>query len=889
MVEALKKEIDFAAIEKKWQRKWEETKCFEANPDKREKYFINFPYPYINAYLHLGHAFSATRVDVSARYKRMMGFNVLFPQGWHCTGTPVWAAAQRVKESESKQLAILKSMGFSGSEIKKFSEPKHWIEVFVPAAKEDFTRMGASVDWRRSFITTDLNPRYDKFIQWQFRKLLEKKYIEKGKHPVVWCSKDKMPVGDHDRVEGEGETPQEYYLLKFKFGEGYLVAATLRPETVYGQTNMWVNPNVKYLKANVNGEVWIMSKPCAEKLAIQDRKIEPIEEVNGGDLIGKYAKAPGINREIIILPATFVDENMGTGIVTSVPSDAPYDYIALRELQDSKEFEKRYGFKFKQIEEIEDIEVIPIIKTAKYGDKAAVKVVEDSKIFRQDDERLEELTQEVYKEGYHTGVMLDICGPYAGMKVIEAKEKIKNDLEKKKLLEIFYELSGKVVCRCLTPCVVKVVSDQWFLKYSDKKWKALVREELAGMKLHPELVRQQFDYVIGWLNDWACTHLHGTGTRLPWDNKWIIESLSDSTIYMAYYTITHLLEKIPAEEINDELFDYVFLGKGKGNKKFDALKKEFEYWYPFDVRGSGKDLVQNHLSFLMFNHAAIFPKKYWPKAFSVNGWLLVGGEKMSKSKGNFFTIRDILHKYPADVLRASLMLGGEGLDDPNLDFNNAEVMDQKLRQFYDFVKEHHKPAKKQALSNSDKLFLSYVNRYLREGSKAMEEMYFRTAFDRMFFQLQRVLREYLKRGEPNQEVMNDFISVQIRVLQPFCPHIAEELWEKIGGKGFVSLAPWPEADESKIDEKLEQAEKNAEKTVEDILNILKIIKEKNGKEGEKVYVYVLPMELESYNAGVLTKRIGKKVEVFAVNDKKKYDPQGKASKAKPGKPGIYIE
>ncbi|MDP3881416.1 MAG: leucine--tRNA ligase [Nanoarchaeota archaeon] len=882
--------FSFNEIEKKWQRRWEEAKVFEAVPDKRNKFFINFPYPYINGHLHLGHAFSVTRVDVAARYKRMNGFNVLFPQGWHCTGTPVWAAAQRIREKEEKQIQIMKTMGFSEKEILKFGEVKHWMDTFVPAAQEDLSRIGASVDWRRSFVTTDLNPYYDKFIRWQFNKLREKGLVVKGKRPVVWCVKDKMVVGDHDRAEGEGETPQEYYLLKFKFGDSYLIAATLRPETVFGQTNFWVNPDANYVKARIGNETWIVSKECLDKLELQEKDTKMMEYISGKDLIGKHCEAPLIGRKIMILPARFVDPTMGTGLVTSVPSDAPYDYIALRNMQEMKETEKnKLGFSIEQIEEIEDIEIIPIIKTEKYGDKAAVKVVEESGVVNQEDPKLDSLTQEVYKEGYHNGILLNNCGEYSGMKVKEAKEKMKEDMIKKGLLEIFYELSGKVVCRCLTPSVVKIVSDQWFLKYGDKEWKEKVRKELEGMKLYPDLVRQQFNYVIGWLNDWACTHHHGAGTKLPWDEHWVIESLSDSTIYMAYYTIAHLIKEYPLDKIDDSFFDYVLLGEGKGSKEMDKMRKEFEYWYPFDVRSSGKDLVQNHLSFCMFNHAAIFPEKHWPKSFSVNGWLLVEGDKMSKSKGNFFTIRQVLEKHSADSVRAGLMMGGEGLDDPNFGFANVEIVTQKIHGFFEFARLNYKKAKKAELSRSDRLFVSSINRYLKEGSEAMENMMFRTAFDKLFFQMQRVLKEYINRGGSNQGVLNDFIEIQIKIIAPFCPHVAEELWNKIGKKEFISLAEWPQVEENKIDTKLEESEKGVDKTVADVLNVLSIVKEKTRKEGEKVYVYVMPFELEHYNAELLSRRVQKEVKIFAVNDKNKYDPEGKAGKAKPGKPGIYVE
>ncbi len=881
---------DFNVVEKKWQKKWEESKIFEANPDKRKKFFLNFPYPYINGYLHIGHSFTVTRVDVLARFMRMNGYNVLFPQGWHCTGTPVAAAAKRIKEKEPKQMKIMRDLGFSDQEIPKFEDLKYWIDLFVPAAKQDLSRLGASVDWRRSFITTELNSRYDKFIRWQFRKLKEKGLVVKGRHPVVWCPKDNTPVGDHDRVDGEGETPQEFSLLKFKFDDSYLVAATLRPETVFGETNFWVNPNVNYVKIEVNNERWIVSKECVEKLKNQDKVLKVLGDVSGKSLIGKYCSAPLIGKKIIILPAEFSDPNIGTGLVTSVPSDAPYDYIALRDLQENDSEIKKYGL---DSVELRNIKPIPIIDSKEWGDLPAVKIVDKMQIKNQKDSKLEEATQIIYKAGFYSGRMNKNCGKYAGMLVAEAKEKMKKEMRDKGLLEDFYELSGKVVCRCLTPSVVKIVSDQWFIKYSDKAWKEKTSKCVSGMKFYPEVVRQQFNYVIGWLNDWACTHHYGLGTRLPWDDKWIIESLSDSTIYMAYYTIAHMIDGLPESEVNDDFFDYVFLGKGKGKKDWVKFRKEFEYWYPFDLRNSAKDLVQNHLSFCLFNHTAIFQEKYWPKCIAVNGWLLVEGDKMSKSKGNFFIIREILDKYPSDVLRASLLLGGEGLDDPNFNFTNAGIVQQKLQQWYDFALTNYKSSrvKKDKLTRYDLLLLSSLNRIVKESTEAMNNMLFRTAFDKLFYQMQKALKKYLKSESVNQHVLNDFIEVQTKLISPFCPHIAEEIWHDIGNKNFISLEKWPLADEKKINIKLEEEEQHIDQTLDDIRSILKIIKEKQGREAKKIYLYVIPKELDLYkdSKDVLAKSLNLELKVFAVNDYKKYDPENKSVKAKPGKPAIFVE
>ena len=286
-------EINIKKVHEKWQKKWADAKIFQPDvDDKKKKFFLNFPYPYINAYQHIGHLFTLMRVEALAKFKRLQGYNVLFPQGWHATGSPIVNAAKRVKQREPKQMNIMKDMGISEKEWPKFEKPEYWIDFFMPAFREDYEMMGISIDWRREFHTTSLNPHYDKFIKWQFNKLKEKNYVIKGKFPVVWCPNCSTPIGDHSRSEGEGETTQEFTLLKFKFGDEYIVAATLRPETVYGQTNLWVDPEYEYIIAEVNNEKWILSKECILKLKDQDKTIKEIGKIKGKNMIGKYDEIP---------------------------------------------------------------------------------------------------------------------------------------------------------------------------------------------------------------------------------------------------------------------------------------------------------------------------------------------------------------------------------------------------------------------------------------------------------------------------------------------------------------------------------------------------------------------------------------------------------------------
>ena len=335
--------IDFVKIESKWQKKWEKEKAFEVEVDKKkEKFFLTFPIPYINAYQHIGHLYTLMRVDSFARYKRLKGFNVLFPQGWHATGSPIVSAAKRVKDKEPKQLKIMKDMNISSSDIKKFENSEYWIDFFAPQFLEDYKSVGCSIDWRREFITTSLNTHYDKFIKWQFNKLKDIGYCIQGKFPVVWDPVDNYAVGDHDRIKGEGETTQEFILFKFPLEDGRnIVSATLRHDTVWGITNVYVNPDAKYIEAEVNGEKWIIGEKAIEKLKSQDYDISITGKVKGKDLVGMDVESFGDNK-IPVLPAKFLDENYGTGIVHSVPSDSADDLIALRDLQGNDKIIEKY-------------------------------------------------------------------------------------------------------------------------------------------------------------------------------------------------------------------------------------------------------------------------------------------------------------------------------------------------------------------------------------------------------------------------------------------------------------------------------------------------------------------------------------------------------------------
>lgn len=838
--------IEYNVLEEKWKKRWNESKLFEANAKKgKKKFFATFPYPYMNSLLHIGHFYTLMRVEALCRYKRLQGYNVLFPQGWHCTGSPIEAAAQRIREGEPKQISNMKKLGLSDSEIAKFSEPQYWTEYFPKEAKLDYERMGLGVDFRRSFITTSLNPYYNAFIEWQFNHLKEKGLVAKGVHPVVWDPIKGMPVGDHDRSEGEGEVPQEFLLVRHKLDDGrFVISATLRQDTILGITNLYVHPNIEYDEIEIettndkdkksNREIWIVGDAASKRLEEQDWKIKRKGKVKGLSLVGQFTEEFG-GRRVPILPATFIDPEFGTGLVHSVPSDSADDLIALWDLQKDEKFCKKYGL---DIEMIRNIKPIPILDTEGIGDIPAEHFLKKYNIKNQNErKKLDEIKKELYKLSFYAARFGKVYNnifskDISGKLVQDEKEFVKDELKRLGWIETYYQLTGKVVSRSLNICTVKIVRDQWFMNYSDPSWKDSVRQALENLTLYPEKSRSQFEYVVGWIQNWACTREYGLGTKLPWERQWVIESLSDSTIYMAFYTIAHLIKEIPKEELCDEVFDYVFgksvmrpiLKSGKAKEDIlDRMREEFSYWYPVNFRNSGKDLIQNHLVFYLFNHVALFEKKHWPSGIGVNGWVTVDGQKMSKSLGNMILLRDMAVQFGVDPSRLTILNGGEGLDDPNWDSDFAKNQNIRLGQFCEFCINSYNTGSDKKTSVDDWM-QSKLNQLIKETTECMELTLFRSGIQKAYFELSRATRWYLRRtnNSPNKKVMNQIIESQLVLMSPFTPFICEEAWEGIGKKGFISEAKWPEYDESKIDEELNKSEDIIAGTMDDITTVLKL-------------------------------------------------------------------
>jgi len=841
-------------IQKKWIKRWQKEKIFEVKPELEKnherKFYLTVAFPYPSGAIHVGHGRTYTVPDVIARFKRMQGYNVLFPMAWHVTGSPVLGVAERIKNRDEKTLRIYGKLYKVPEKIlKTFVKPENIVKYFSDSYRENMTNMGYSIDWSRQFFS--ITPQYSKFIEWQYRKLHSMGLIRKGEHPVRYCPRCKNPVGDHDLLEGEKAEINEFIVIKFHLEDNNLIlpAATLRPETIFGVTNMWLNPNVTYKKVKVDNEIWLLSKEAFEKLKFFKDKVEIVDEIKGEKLIGKFCRDEINKRKIPILPADFVDPDFGTGVVMSVPAHAPYDYIALKDLKS-------------------DIEAITIIDS-KRGENPAKKIIEEMNIKNQKEtEKLEKATEIIYREEHSRGIMSKKIPEYGGINVREAREKITQELFSKKEGDIFYEFSERpVICRCGSKCFIKILKDQWFVAYGNEEWKEKARQCLDSMEIIPPETRENFSYFIEWLRDWACTRRTGLGTKLPWDKKWIIEPLSDSTIYMAYYTISPHMNEINPEKLDDEFFDYIFLGEGNLEKisekvnlpkeKVKEIREEFLYWYPPEWRLSAKDLVGNHLTFHIFHHTAIFPKDKWPKGIVVFGMGLMEGQKMSSSKGNVVLLEDAIEEYGSDTIRLFLMSNAEPWQDFNWQKSLVKSTSRKIKQFYDYVmyaislKQKQSKEKKfqKEFCEIDKWLLSRVNLAVEKTIYSLEKFQIRKALQHCFFMILNDITWYLKRAiKPNPEVLFEVAGIWIRLMAPFTPFVCEELWENYVSKlnqseikqfnkeKFVSFASYPNPDKNKINKVAELKEDMIKNLIEDINKILEVTKVKPNR----IYIYLAP-------------------------------------------------
>ncbi|MAG37792.1 leucine--tRNA ligase [Candidatus Pacearchaeota archaeon] len=823
------KEINFSRIEKKWQKKWEEKKIFEVSEkSKKKKYYVldMFPYPSGEG-LHMGHAFVFSLGDIYARFKRLQGFNVLYPIGYDSLGLPAENAA-----------------------IKAGEHPADYTKKSMKNFMKQQKAMGWSYDWSRVLWSHD--PEFYKWDQWIFLKMLEKGIAYRKKAPVNFCEKCQSVLANEQVIDGkcwrhedcdvEVKHLEQWFLRITKYAEDLLKGLdkidwpenakkrqrnwigrsegteidfeingekwpvfTTRPDTIFGVTFVVVSAQHNKLIDLVTPEREKEVQKFLKKIkSVSEKEMEDMEKE--GVFTGSYATNPINGKKVPVYAGNFVLAEYGSGMVMAVPAHDQRDF----------EFAKKYGIDI-------DVVIQPIGENESYDGKSMKEAF----------------------VGY--GKLVNSEG-FNGLKSEEAKGHITTALKIKKLgrEKIQYKLRDWLISRQRywgTPIPVVYCDKCGIIPVDEKALPVELPKKVKFGKGNPLETNDKFVNV-------KCPKCSGKGRR----ETDTMDTFANSSWYYLRYT-------------------------DSGNKKKIFDSKNANYWCPIDQYIGGPEHITMHLIYVRFytkflkDLGLIRFDEPALKYFTQGIVHASDGAKMSKSKGNVVEPLEIIEKYGADTLRLALVSSAS----PDKDI----IWDEKIvlgsNKFLKKVYEYFNNLK---FGKVDAKTESKLNKTIKEVTENVESFKHNLAIIKI-----RALFDSFSDEGIDKKTAEGFL----KILHIYCPFITEELWEKIGGKGFVSLSDWPKVDEKKIDEKFEKAEEAVEKTVSDIMNILKIVKEKNGKEAERVYIYVIPNEINRYDSDELSKRVGKSVGVFAVNDKAKIDPEGKSKKAKPGKPGIYVE
>ncbi|MBD3262897.1 leucine--tRNA ligase [Candidatus Woesearchaeota archaeon] len=836
----------FSKIEKKWQKKWQKEKIFKAdNKNKKKKFYALEMWPYPSGHgIHMGHARNYSIGDCLTRFKIMQGFNVLHPMGWDSFGLPA--------ENDA---------------ISKGIHPIKNIEQNIKVMKKQMDALGIGYDWSRELATHD--PKYYKWDQWLFLKLLENNLAYRKKAPGNWCPTCKTTLANEDVKAGrcwrcdteviQKEIEQWFVkitkyadnlleninkldwsnrlkalqknwigkskgiLVYFRvFGTGEKIPIfTTRSDTLFGCTFLVFAPEHPRVKELVKGTKY---EEKVNNFLEKTKKLSELDRLSkekDGLFIGQYAINPINGKKIPIYIANFVVMDYGTGAIMAVPAHDQRDFEFAKTVnarvrsgpqKTQKGFFREYNI---------PIKVVIKPHTIPLKSKDLVKAYTDD------------------------GILVN-SKQFNGLENKKAIEKISDYLEKKKLGKRItnYKIRDWNVSRQRywgAPIPIIYCKKCGTVPVSEKDLPVKLPLDVKFGKKGAVPLATNKKFVKA-----KCPKCGETGKR----ETDTMTTFVDSSWYFLRF----------CDPKNDkEIFD----------------KEKTKYWMPINQYIGGIEHAVGHLLYARFITKFLKKLKYvsinepFPKMLN-QGIVNLGGVKMSKSKGNVVDPMDVINKHGADVLRTYLLFVAQ----PDTDFEWSDKDIYGIKKFIDKVLTFSKLKENK---DKKKYIESIAQKKIKQITDYIEDL-----------KLNKALIELVDFSNKIERYPSKYaIKVFLQMLTPFAPYICEEVWHKLGEKKLISVSKWPKVNKKKINEKAEQAIEALDNTISDIFHILKI----TDKELEKIYLYVIPKELKIYKnmKKQLSQEFGAKVRVFAVNDPKKHDPENKASKAKPGKPGIYIE
>jgi len=816
-----KTKYDFREIEKKWQDKWEKAKIFQAKEGKKNKFYVldMFPYPSAEG-LHMGHAFVFSLGDIFARFKRMQGFNVLYPIGYDSLGLPAENAA-----------------------IKAGIHPEDYTKKSIANFMIQQKAMGWSYDWSRVFKTSD--PDYYKWDQWIFLKMFEKGLAYRKKAPVNWCPKCCTVLANEQVISGKcwrhEETNVEIRHLEqwfFKItkyadelmeglekidwpqraktiqrnwiGKSYGTEVdfdingkkwpifTTRPDTIFGATFMVVSSqHPRLMELTAPGQKKQVENFLKKIKSVSEKEME--ETAKEGVFTGSYAVNPINGEKVPVYAGNFVVADYGSGMVMAVPAHDQRDF----------EFAKKYKLPIKKVVSGENI-------------------------------------REKAFEGFGT---LINSGNFNGLSSDEAIEHITKALEfkKKGRKTVNYKIRDWLISRQRywgTPIPIIYCDKCGMVPVPEKDLPIKLPLNVKFGKGNPLETNKDFVNV-------RCPRCGNNGRR----ETDTMDTFVNSSWYYLRYTDS---------KNNEKIFD----------------KKKANYWAPINQYIGGPEHITGHLMYIRFytkflRSLGLLNFDEPALRYFTQGIVHASdGEKMSKSKGNVIDPLDTITKYGADTLRLALVSFASPDKDTNWNENMVLGSNKLLNNIYNYFSDFKLGKKDERIESKVNSLIKNITSEIKDFNHNLSVIKIRQLFD--FFQ----------EKNPDKKTAETFL----KLLSPFCPHISEELWHKLGNKTFISLEKWPKADENKINSAFEKEEKIIESVIADINSVINIVKNK-GKNVSKLYLYVLPNESGIYtnNLNLIEKRTNLDTKVYSVADKSKHDPENKSRKVKPGKPGIYLE
>jgi len=818
-------EIDFKEIEKKWQDKWEKAKLFEVKKNSKDKFYVleMFPYPSGEG-LHMGHALNYVIGDVLARSKIMQGFNVLHPMGYDALGLPAENAA-----------------------IKVGVHPEDYTNKSIKNYIRQQKALGITYDWSR--VVNTASPDYYKWDQWIFLKMLERGLAYQKESAVNWCPECNTVLANEQVQNGKCWRHEETNVEIKHLKQWFLKISDYADELYESIDSLDWPARTKAMQKN-----WI-GKSYGTEIDFE------------------------INNEIWPIFTTRPDTIFGvTFMVVSAQHKKLMDLVTKEQKKEVEKFLKKLGsVSEKELEDMEkegvftgsyainpaNGEKVPVYAgnfvVADYGAgmvmavpthdqrdfefarkyKIPMKVVINSEQY--------ELNSEKMSRAYTSEGVLTNSGEFNGLNNNEAKEKITAWLIKNKLGRkvVNFRLRDWGISRQRywgTP--IPVI-------HCEKCGAVPVLESDLPVKLPREVK-------------------FGDGNPLLTNESWIKTKCPKCGGKARRETDT--MDTF----VNSSWYFLRYCDPNNSKKIFDSDKAN--YWCPIDQYIGGAEHACMHLIYFRFYTKFLRdlglvnfdePAK---KLFHQGMLHGEGGIKMSKSKGNVINPDSVSEKYGIDTARYFLLSLAE--PDKPRDWSEKGIVG--------------------SLRLINKIFLLFENVKIGKNSSEMESLINSSIkgitqdIDEFRYRMATIkLKELFEFMENEKEISRETLQDSLKLLSPFCPHITEELYEKLGNNDFISTSSWPKFDSNKIKKKGEGIDFN-EKVISSLRNVFEKIGTK-ADEVKKIYLYTIPMDLEKIDSKKIGKEFGKEIFVFATNNKEKHDPENKSKKALPGMPSIYLE